>query len=67
MQMSRKFTEYRSFIFVVMVVVFFAAIVLASNGAESASVKALINVRIIDAVNEYPVENGIILIRGNVI
>lgn len=65
--MNRKFVWARSFGFVVFIIALFTAVILASNGAESSSLKALINVRIIDAVNEAAVENGVILIHGNVI
>jgi len=65
--MNRKFAGNRFFSFIVFFIAIVAAVVQASNAEESSSVKALINVRIIDAVNEVPVENGVILIRGNII
>ncbi len=65
--MNRKCAGRRSFDFIVLFIAFFAIAVLPSSRAESSSVKALVNVRIIDAVNEAPVENGVILIRGNII
>lgn len=65
--MNRSLRETWFFRFAVLLLLFFSYSALASHGENSSPVKALINVRIIDAVNENPIENGIILIRGNTI
>ncbi|MBN1222292.1 MAG: amidohydrolase family protein [Candidatus Aminicenantes bacterium] len=65
--MKRRSQGNKLFYFIILFIIFFSCVGLASHGEKSLPVKALVNVRIVDAVNEVPVENGVILIRGNVI
>ena len=44
-----------------------ASLAFAVNGEESSRIKALIDMRIIDAKNEKPIEKGTIIIRDNII
>ena len=57
----------RLFPFFIFLLIFFSFLGLGLDGGSVSPVKALVNVRIIDAVNENPIENGVILIRGNII
>jgi imidazolonepropionase-like amidohydrolase len=65
--MKNKLQGYRFFYSMIFYLLFFSCFGLYSYGASASSVKAIVNVRIIDAVHETPVEKGVILICGNAI
>jgi len=65
--MTNRTPGRRFFCAFVLFLLCFSWVVYAFDGESSSQVKALVNVRIIDAVNETSVENGVVLIRDNLI
>ncbi len=65
--MKKRHLKHYSFIAVIILFLFAAALLFSADGEKPSKTTALTNVRIIDAVNERAIEKGIILIKGNII
>lgn len=65
--MKRIILRYSFIIDPTILLLLVASLAFAVNGEESSRIKALIDMRIIDAKNEEPIEKGTIIIRDNII